>query len=119
MTLEAVLSPAIELATKGFPMYPELRRSLTVPNQPIGYAADDSKTKPREVSVAERFLNEWRSSAEIYLVNAQVPHVGQILRNSPYARTLEEIAKAEKKARKDGTKSGSTSSPRLFLSRGQ
>ena len=102
MTLEAILSPAIELAAKGFPMYPELRRSLTAPNQPIGYAADDSKVKHGEVSVAERFLNEWRSSAEIYLVHAQVPKVGQILYNAPYAHILEEIAKAEKKARKEG-----------------
>ena len=37
MTLEEVLQPAIELAAKGFPVYPELRRSLTEPDQEVGY----------------------------------------------------------------------------------
>jgi gamma-glutamyltranspeptidase / glutathione hydrolase len=116
MTLEEVLEPAIELATKGFPIYPELRRSLTEPNQQVGYSINGSKVKSRPLSVAERFLEEWRSSAEIYLVEGQVPLVGQVIRNPEWARTFEEVVKVEKKVRKNGREAGLQAARDYFYS---
>jgi gamma-glutamyltranspeptidase/glutathione hydrolase len=106
MTLEEVLEPAIELAAKGFPAYPELRRSLTEPNQQVGYSIIGSKVESRPMSVAERFLKEWPSSAEIFLVDRQVPQVGQVTRNPEWARTFEQVVKVEKEARKNGREAG-------------
>jgi gamma-glutamyltranspeptidase/glutathione hydrolase len=106
MTLEEVLEPAIELAAKGFPVYPELRRSLTEPNQQVGYSIIGSKLESRPMSVAERFLKEWPSSAEIFLVDRQVPQVGQVTRNPEWAHTFEQVVKVEKEARKNGREAG-------------
>jgi gamma-glutamyltranspeptidase/glutathione hydrolase len=116
MALEEVLEPAIELAGKGFPIYPELRRSLAEPNQQVGYSTNDSNVKSRQLSVAERFLKEWRSSAETYLVDGQVPPVGRVIRNPDWARTFEEVAKVEKKARKNGREAGLQAARDYFYS---
>jgi len=106
MKLDEVLRPAIELAANGFPMYPELRRSLTEPNQQVGYSINSSKVKPRPLSTAERFLKEWPSSASIYVVDGQLPEVGQVIRNLEWARTFEEVVKVEKEAYKNGREAG-------------
>jgi gamma-glutamyltranspeptidase/glutathione hydrolase len=106
MTLENVMNPAIDLAAKGFPMYPEMRRSLTEPNQQVGVAAGDSKAKLRQRSVAERFLEEWPSSAEIFLADGKVPEIGSLTRNVDLAKTFQKIAKTERSARKGGRKAG-------------
>jgi gamma-glutamyltranspeptidase/glutathione hydrolase len=106
MKLEEILEPAIDLAVKGFPMYPELRRSLTEPNQQVGYSMNGSKAESKQLSVAQRFSQEWPSSAKIYLVDGQVPQVGQVIRNPEWARTFEEVVKVERKARKNGREAG-------------
>jgi gamma-glutamyltranspeptidase/glutathione hydrolase len=116
MTLEEVLEPAIELAAKGFPIYPELRRSLTEPNQQVGYVLNGSKVKSRPMSVAERFLKEWPSSAEIFLVDRQVPQVGQVTCNPELARTFEQVVKVEKEARKNGREAGLQTARDYFYS---
>jgi len=104
MTLGEVLRPALELAAKGFPVYPELRRSLTERDQEVGVAFDRIKSKVP--STAERFLSEWHSSGRIYLRNGQVPQVGEIIANPDWARTFEEVVKVEDKAGKNGRKAG-------------
>jgi gamma-glutamyltranspeptidase/glutathione hydrolase len=105
ITLGEALQPAIDLAANGFAVYPEFRRSLTERYQ-VGIAIDESKMKVRRMSTGERFLNEWHSSAEIYLHDGQVPQIGEILANPEWARTFEEVAKIEDKARKSGRATG-------------
>ena len=116
MTLEEVLEPAIDLAAKGFPIYPELSRSLTERNQQVGYSISENKVASRPLSVAERFLQEWPSSAKIYLVDGQVPQVGQVIRNLECARTFEEVVRVEKKARKNGREAGLQAARDYFYS---
>jgi gamma-glutamyltranspeptidase/glutathione hydrolase len=106
MTLGQVLQPAIELAAKGFPVYPELRRSLNERDQEVGIAIDEGTRNVRVMSTAERFLNEWHSSAEIYLHGGQVPQVGDILVNREWARTFQEVVRIEDKARRSGRSAG-------------
>ena len=116
MTLEEVLEPAVELAAKGFLIYPELRRSLVEPNQEVGYTVNGSKAKSRPLSVAERFLKEWHSSAEIFLVDGQVPQVGQVICNPEWARTFKEVIKVEREARQNGREAGLQAARDYFYS---
>ncbi|HXX87622.1 MAG TPA: gamma-glutamyltransferase, partial [Candidatus Acidoferrum sp.] len=88
-TLEEILQPAIELAAKGFPVYPELRRSLIGPDQEVGLGVVEGRIKTAPLTVAERFLGEWPSSANTYLKNGQVPQVGEVICNPDLAHTLE------------------------------
>jgi gamma-glutamyltranspeptidase/glutathione hydrolase len=106
MSLGEILQPAMELAAKGFPVYPELRRSLTGPDQEVGIATAESKLKSRPLSTAERFLNEWHSSAKTYLHDGQVPQVGEVICNPEWARTFDEVAKVEKRAGRSGREAG-------------
>jgi gamma-glutamyltranspeptidase/glutathione hydrolase len=106
MTLEATLQPAIELAAKGFPIYPELRRSLIGPDQEVGLATVDIGMRSKPLSVAERFLKEWPSSARTYLHDGQVPQVGEIIQNLEWAHTFREVIRIENEARKNGRKAG-------------
>lgn len=116
MTLREALQPAIELAAKGFPVYPELRRSLTERDQEVGFAIEEGKMKVRSRSTAERFLNEWHSSAEIYLHGGQVPQVRDVLVNPEWARTFEEVVKVEKKAGRNGREAGLQAARDYFYS---
>lgn len=116
MTLEEVLRPAIELAAKGFPIYPELRRSLTEPNQQVGYALSENNRESRPMSVAERFLKEWHSSAQIFLVNGQVPQVGRVICNPEWARTFNKVINIEKEGRKNGREAGLQAARDYFYS---
>jgi gamma-glutamyltranspeptidase/glutathione hydrolase len=116
MKLDEVLGPAIELATTGFPMYPELRRSLTEPNQQVGCSVNGSKMESRPLSVVERFLKEWPSSASIYVVDGKVPEIGQISRNLEWARTFEEVQNVTKEAGKNGREAGLQAARDYFYS---
>jgi gamma-glutamyltranspeptidase/glutathione hydrolase len=116
MTLGEVLQPAIDLAAKGFPVYPDLRRSLTERDQEVGLAIDEGMTKVRVMSTAERFLNEWHSSAEIYLHGEQAPQVGEILVNPEWARTFQEVIKVEDKTRSSGRSAGLQAARDCFYS---
>lgn len=106
MTLKEVLQPAIELAAKGFAVYPELRKSLTERDQEVGIATSEGRIRPKPISTAERFLSEWPSSAEVYLRGGHVPQVGEIITNPDWARTFEELAEVEDKARRSGRDAG-------------
>jgi gamma-glutamyltranspeptidase/glutathione hydrolase len=74
-TLEEVLSPARDLAERGFPMYPFLRNVLRF--------------------LEPRFREEWPSSAAIYL---PVRDVGEAQRNATLAGTLDGLIRAERSA---------------------
>lgn len=106
ITLKQALQPAIELAAKGFPVYPELRRNLIGPDQEVGLTTAENKMKTRPLSVAERFLNEWPSSAKTYLNDGQVPKVGEVISNPEWARTFKDVVKVESEARKSGRDAG-------------
>jgi len=80
MRLADVLAPAIGLAGGGFPVYDGLRESIS--------------------GAAERFRNEWPSSAEVFTPGGRVPECGAIWRNPALARTLKRLARAEGRFRK-------------------
>ena len=76
MPLEVVLSPAIDLARLGFPMYHGLRE-----------ATEQCRT---------RFETEWPTSASIYLPAARLPEWGEVFRNPRWADTMELLIEAER-----------------------
>src|SRR5262249_10186636 len=75
LTLKDVLGPAIDYAESGFPVYQGLHDSLT--------------------GLRKRFLAEWPSSAEAYLLNGRAPAVGEVLRNKDWAATLKKVVEVE------------------------
>jgi gamma-glutamyltranspeptidase/glutathione hydrolase len=74
LSFRQVAAPAIELAEKGFPMYPSLHADLK--------------------TYREAFLR-WPSTAEVLLPGGQVPRLGQLLVQSDLAHTLRRMAQAE------------------------
>ena len=82
MSLQRVLTPAIRLAERGFPVYPTLERNIN--------------------AHAKRFLAEWPTTARIYLPNGKPPVTGELLIQPDLARTLHGLAAAER--RNDGTR---------------
>ena len=97
MSLETVLSPALDLARNGFPMYHGLRRAIE--------------------QCRERFATEWPSSAEIYLPKSQVPDWGQVLRNPNWADTMELLVHAERSAAHSGRAAALTAARDVFYKR--
>lgn len=77
MRLADVLSPAIELAEQGFPMYDALRDAIA--------------------GQTERFRTEWPTSAAVFMPGGQVPELGQIWRQPDWARTFKAVLAAEAK----------------------
>ena len=75
MNLETVLSPAIDLARRGFAMYHGLSAGIA--------------------NNAERFGVEWPSSAAVYLPGGRVPRWGDIFRNPQWADTFEMLIRSE------------------------
>jgi gamma-glutamyltranspeptidase/glutathione hydrolase len=84
MTLREVIAPAIRLAGEGFPVYAELHENVT--------------------RHAKRFLSEWPTTARIYLPRGRIPRVGEVLRQNELAKTLRNLAEAERRAGKDREK---------------
>jgi gamma-glutamyltranspeptidase/glutathione hydrolase len=78
MSLRDVLSPAIELAENGFPMYSGLRDAL---------AAN-----------AEKFRAEWPTSLEVFLPDGKVSEIGDVYRQPLWASTFDLILETEKQA---------------------
>jgi gamma-glutamyltranspeptidase/glutathione hydrolase len=68
VSLADALGPAVDLAEGGFPMYAALYNGI--------------------VLVADRFENEWPTSAAIYLENGRPAPEGALVRNQDWARTL-------------------------------
>jgi gamma-glutamyltranspeptidase/glutathione hydrolase len=82
LSLGEVLTPAIELAENGFPMYERMRTVL--------------------LRVAERFREEWPTSAEIYLPKGEVPDIGDILILRDWAETFKTVVEEERRALRQG-----------------
>jgi len=80
MRLSEVLAPAVELAGRGFPMYDALHGSIA--------------------GSAERFRQEWPSSAEVFTPGGEVPAIGAIWRQPDWAATFSRLIVAEKRFRK-------------------
>ena len=75
MRLADVLTPAIDLAATGFPMYDSLHGSIS--------------------ANAERFQREWPSSAQKFLPGGDPPPIGTIWRQPDWADTFQKLVKAE------------------------
>ena len=75
MRLAEVLGPAVELAERGFPMYDHLAGMI---------AAN-----------AERFRQEWPTSARLWLAGGKAPEPGTVFRNRDWARTFKKLIEAE------------------------
>ena len=69
--LEDVLAPAIEYATKGFPLVPRVVQAI--------------------VAVETLFRQEWKSSAEVWLPDGRIPSVGGLFRHAALASTYTRI----------------------------
>ena len=79
MRLADVLAPAVELADGGFGMYEALHTSIA--------------------TRAERFLAEWPSSVETWLVDGKPPAVGNLFRQPLWAATFRTLIDAERRFR--------------------
>lgn len=86
MSLAEVLSPAIELAEHGFPMYNMLREIL--------------------LAKQEAFLKEWPTSAEVFVPGGRIPEIGEIFRQPLWASTFKKILAVEKEASIRGREAG-------------
>ena len=84
-SLEEVMEPAIRLA-EGYPIQATMVRSIE--------------------RSAERFSEEWPSTAEIYLPGGRVPEVGQVFSNPDLARTLRRLGEEERRERRWGRSAG-------------
>lgn len=96
LSLEAVLTPAIELAHEGFAVYGKLRRTI-----------EDS---------AERFTHEWPASREIYMPEGRVPNWGDRHRNLPWANTFKTLIEAEQANAHRGRQAALDSARNVFYS---
>jgi gamma-glutamyltranspeptidase/glutathione hydrolase len=85
-SLSDCLEPAIRIAAEGYPMQASMVRSIS--------------------RAADRFRNEWPTSAEVYLPGGEVPKVGQVVRNLAWARTFRAISDEETRERRWGRTSG-------------
>lgn len=82
MTLKEVLTPAISLAEEGFPMYFRLHQQIE--------------------ALSDRFMKEWPSSAEIFLLNREIPKVGHVFKQEGWAKTFKEVLREEQKHKSMG-----------------
>jgi gamma-glutamyltranspeptidase / glutathione hydrolase len=82
-SLADALSPALELAERGFPLGPELQRAIAGAAAPGGT------------------IDRWPSSAEAFLPDGRVPEVGEIYRQPLLARTFRRLLDAEARASGD------------------
>ena len=86
MSLEEVMTPAIRLAREGFPVYPGFTDAIG--------------------ECAQRFREEWPTSARIYLPDGEPPRVGNLFRNPDWARTFTKVCEQEKRERRWGKSAG-------------
>jgi gamma-glutamyltranspeptidase/glutathione hydrolase len=84
--IDEALAPAIDLAESGFPMYPPL---------------DDAIAR-----YAQRFRDEWPTTAAIYLAGGTVPKIGQLIRNPDWATAFKAVASAAIRERSRGREAG-------------
>lgn len=75
LTLRQVLEPAYELAESGFPVYEGLHTRL--------------------LQLKDKFINEWTSSADVFLPGGRVPQTGEILKQPALAAMFKSLMEAE------------------------
>ena len=78
MALEEVLKPAIEYAERGVPIVPAVSQTIE--------------------SVRDLFIEEWPTSAAVYLRGTQAPAAGTLLANPALARTWRKLIDESKAA---------------------
>jgi gamma-glutamyltranspeptidase/glutathione hydrolase len=71
LTLRQVLEPAIGYAANGHPVSPEMHRAVA--------------------AVADLFVDEWPTSAEVWLDHGQAPAVGSLFRHPTLAATYQRL----------------------------
>lgn len=94
MSLRELLDYALQLAEQGFPMYPSLAACIQAHEQ--------------------RFVEEWPTSAAIYLPEGRAPQVGEIFRNPMWAQTMKRVADAEAREASRGRESSLEAARREF-----
>jgi len=77
LRLSRLLAPIIELTRNGFPMYDALHESIS--------------------GCANRFRDEWPSSAEVFLVNGEPPKTGTLWRQPDWAATFDRLRALDEK----------------------
>jgi gamma-glutamyltranspeptidase/glutathione hydrolase len=98
MSVAQVLEPAVELAEKGFPVYDLLHENL--------------KRNER------RFTELYPTTGNIYLPEARVPQIGEVLRNPDLANVLKSMCRAESNVKHKGRRAG-IEAARDFFYRGE
>ncbi|MSP13374.1 MAG: gamma-glutamyltransferase family protein [Chloroflexi bacterium] len=86
MSFSQILQPAIELAEKGYPMFPELQEALA-----------SNRTK---------YLELYPSTGEVYCPGGRAPETGEIFRNPDFAAMLQIMCRAETAAQSKGRIAG-------------
>ncbi len=76
MTFSQILSPAIDLAENGFPVYPNLYDHLKANYQ--------------------RYKNLYPTTGDVYMPDGNVPLIGEIVRNPDYASVLRKMCDGER-----------------------
>lgn len=82
LTLAEVLEPALELAGEGFPIHGNLQAAIK--------------------NNSQKYINEWPSSAEVYMPGGKVPEAGQVLKQPALANTYRRVIAAEKEFAGEG-----------------
>ena len=101
LSLEAVLTPSLELARDGFPMHP----GLVGPSDYLPFSL---------WHLQEKFNTYYPSSAQLYLPGGQVPSVGDIFRNPGLAQTFSRLIEAERNASRANRSAGIQAAYDLF-----
>ncbi len=94
MRLSDVLEPAIELAERGFPMYGVLHNAIQ--------------------RNAQRFQEEWPTSAEVYLPDGRIPHYGELFVQTDLANVFRRLVEAEHRESRRGRREGLQAAHDLF-----
>jgi gamma-glutamyltranspeptidase/glutathione hydrolase len=95
-SLADVLGPVVDLAEGGFPVYTALRNAVA--------------------KFRDRFVEEWPTSAAIYLNHGQPPLEGTLLRNLDWARTMKGAIDASLRAGSSGREAGIDAALEYFYS---
>ena len=98
-SLAEVLEPALELASRGFPMHVGLAGIDASEGNVIAGAGASIRQN------ANRFLTKWPSSARVYLPDGKVPRPGAVIKNPALANFFTRVLDAEAGAKNRGSKS--------------
>ena len=94
LTLRQVLEPAFELAESGFPVYSALHGVLC--------------------SLKDKFINEWPTSAQVFIPEGKVPDIGEILKQPALANTFRSLMEAEDSCRLSGREAAINNAIKYF-----